>query len=115
MEYCISLGISTSREPRDIVTASRKGSKKHTFLGVSLQRASMAFFVNNELLGEVVDTPDQAGQIVTFAYMPARLEVKVGRLIFSVPCDTQLKDSHRYAAAVMDARHDLSPCWTIVA
>ena len=110
------IGLCSSREPGNITQCVARGSKKHLFFGLLLDSSdNTATCLMNE-----AEMPDAAfistvpQKVLTISIDDKHLRATLGNnsaCVFHGQC---LDGKSFYAAAIMEKKCELDPCWTIV-
>ena len=108
----IVIGLSETRQPRDIVEALADAPRTSAFFGVVITPKSALLLPSDTQLGEYIALGDAA--FVTIALGNEQLEVWIDSTSsykFSVSLGTNLA-SERYCEAVSDVPSHIEPCWS---
>ena len=110
------IGLCSSREPGNITQCVARGSKKHLFFGLLLDTSdNTATCLMNE-----AEMPDAAfistipQKVLTISVDDEHLRATLGNSSACVFHGQCLDGKSFYAAAIMEKRCELDPCWTIV-
>ena len=107
----MTIGLSTSKKPRDVVAAVKKATGKQAFYGARVDEESVSFLRNGKELGERSYHSDD--RFVTFAFAEGSMELRLGSRCFSHHIGLNA-DQGTYGAVVVDSRRSIDPCWTML-
>ncbi len=108
------IGMSTSKEPRDIISSMRKASRKRAFYGAFMNEETIAFLNNGKVihLGDSLNYAGERFVTITLAEDSLELRFDVQSYSLHIPKGETNTDKETYGAVVMETRRGVNPCWT---